>query len=100
MVYRTPRPDPKDPSKVVYEEEPLSMPQCDPGQSDDSQTVYPCWKLVTDINQCPANGQLINVVRKPSERGTPLATGTKVGMQCLTCTDPIPGVPPVRGCDY
>jgi hypothetical protein len=85
---------------VIYVENPESMARCDPGQSDDTQPAYPCWKLVNDTTRCPVNGQIISVVRQPSERSTPLEPGTKIGMQCLTCPDPIPGAPVNPGCDY
>jgi hypothetical protein len=100
VFYRTPMQDPLDANKVVYVEDAASMPRCDPGQSDDTQTAYPCWKLVIDMSKCPVNGELINIVRNPTERSTPLVPGTKVGMQCWTCTDPVPGIPPSAGCDY
>ena len=100
VYYRTPMQDPVDANKVVYVEDAESMPRCDPGQSDDTQAVYPCWKLVIDRTKCPRNGNLINVVRKPSERSTPLVPGTKTGMQCWTCTDLIPEIPPSAGCGY
>jgi len=100
VFYRTPMQDPVDANKVVYVEDAASMPRCDPAQSDDTQAAYPCWKLIIDRTRCPANGEMINVVRKPSERSTPLVPGTKTGMQCWTCTDPIPGIPTSAGCDY
>ena len=100
VVFRVPQPDPANPDRVIYVENPESMARCDPGQSDDTQPAYPCWKLVNDTTRCPVNGQIISVVRQPSERSTPLEPGTKIGMQCLTCHDPIPGAPVNPGCDY
>lgn len=84
----------------IYYEDPFSLPQCDPERSDDDQIAYPCWKLVQDKSKCPGLGQLIDVVRDPSDRKTPLAPGTKLLMQCLTCVDPIPGISPIIGCDF
>jgi hypothetical protein len=100
VVYRTPVQDPVDANKVVWIEDAVSMPRCDPAQSDDTQVVYPCWKLVMDVTKCPLNGNVINVVRKPAERGTLLVPGTKLIMQCWTCTNPVPGIPPSVGCNY
>ncbi len=100
VVFRVPRPDPVDPRKVSYVENPESMPRCDPGKSDNAQPAYPCWKLVNDTTRCWVNGQLIAVVRSPSERSTPLEPGTKVGMQCRTCIEPNPTVPVTPGCAY
>jgi hypothetical protein len=100
VVYRTPVQDPVDANKVVWVEDAASMPRCDPAQSDDTQADYPCWKLVMDTTKCPTNGQLIDIVRKPSERRIPLVPGTKLIMQCWTCSNPMPGIPPSAGCDY
>jgi hypothetical protein len=100
VVFRVPQPDPANPDQVIYVENPESMARCDPEQSDDTQPAYPCWKLVHDTTKCPVNGQLIAVVRSPSERGTLLEPGTKLGMQCRTCIDPIPGAPSNPACDY
>jgi hypothetical protein len=100
VFYRTPMQDPVVANKLVWVEDAASMPRCNPAQTDDTQSAYPCWKLVIDRTKCPTNGQLMNVVRRPSERSTPLVSGTKIGMQCLACTDSIPGVPPSVGCDH
>jgi hypothetical protein len=100
VAYRTPVPDPKDASKVSYEEDPRGMRQCDATASDDTQPAYPCWKLTSDVNRCHGSGQLISVVRAPSERAIPLTPGTKLAMQCETCVAPVAGMDSVAGCDY
>jgi hypothetical protein len=85
----------------VYTESPNSMPRCDLNQSDTTQPVYPCWKLVNDLTKCPGAsgaglGQLVNVVRKPGD--PPLTPGTKLDMQCLTCPDVTSGATVAPGC--
>ena len=94
VVYRTPEPDPKDATKTVYKESPISLPECDPSYSltnpppDGDPPAGDCWRLTPDTNKCPVNGQLITVLRTASEiKKGPLPAGTKVGMQCRTCTD-------------
>ncbi len=96
VVYRTPQGD----------ESPESLPRCDASRTPD------CWEVKLGnptgtadeqetASRCPASGsapsQMINIVRKP---GTTLAEGTKVGMQCVTCVDLVPGMKPGKGCDY
>ena len=92
-------PDPKDSTKVIYQEDPISMPQCAAGSAQ-GNVLKDCWQLTTDMTKCPINGQLIQVLRTAQEiKDLPqLLPGTKVGMQCRTCTDPIPGAPTVPGC--
>jgi hypothetical protein len=101
VVWRKPEPDPKDSTKVIYVEDPESMPQCPPG-STQGNVPEDCWQLTSDRNKCPVNGQLIQVLRTADEiRENPqVPAGTKVGMQCRTCTDTIPGAPVTQGCDY
>ncbi len=84
----------------VYQENPDSLPQCDAGATPDTISSD-CWQLTNDTVKCPGLGQLVNVLRTRAEiNAGPLAAGTKIGMQCLTCTDPIPGLPPIDGCNY
>ena len=84
----------------VYQESPNSLPQCDAGATPDTISSD-CWLLTNDTVKCPGLGQLVNVLRTRAEiNAGPLPTGTKIGMQCLTCTDPIPGEAPVTGCAY
>jgi hypothetical protein len=60
-----------------------------------------CWQLVSDFKKCQINGQLINVLRTTDEINTsPLAPGTKIGMNCMTCTDDIPGEDPCTSDRY
>jgi hypothetical protein len=108
VVYRTPRTvtDANGVASLVYDESPESLPRCDASRTPD------CWEVKLGntsgtadeqetAKRCPAKGsapsQMINVVRKP---GTTLVEGTKVGMQCVTCVDLPPGMPPIKGCDY
>jgi len=100
VVYRRPVVDAN--GQVTFKEDPNSMPQCDPNLTDDTQTTYPCWKLLSDKTKCPINGQLINVVRAPADRNTPLDPGTKVSMQCRTCTGfiDVSTGKELPGCDY
>jgi hypothetical protein len=100
VVYRTPKPDPTNPLKVVYDESSTSLPMCDAGATVDNITAD-CWTLVLDKTKCPDayNGQLINVLRpRADSQNDPKPAGTKVSMQCRTCTDfkdlngnPLPG---------
>jgi hypothetical protein len=108
VVYRIPRTvtSGKGITSVVYDELPDSLPRCDASRTPD------CWEVkfgnasgTADEQQtakrCPATGtvpsQMINVVR---QAGTTLAEGTKVSMQCVTCVDLPPNLPPIKGCDY
>ena len=101
VVWRKPVQDPKDPTKVKYEESPNSMPQC-PAGSSQGNVPEDCWQLTSDKTKCTVNGQLIQIFRTAAEiaKDPQVPAGTKVGMQCRTCTDPIPGVPINPGCDY
>jgi hypothetical protein len=89
VVYRTPVIDPKNPSNVTYKESPTSLPMCNSG--DTSATIQAdCWQLSSAPAKCPDayGGQIINVLRTADEiKAGPLTPGTKVGMQCRTCTD-------------
>jgi hypothetical protein len=112
VVWRTPKQDPNDPNKVIYDESSTSMPEClssystsnrppdcDPGAAagdpknpntnPKTRTCGDCWQLTKDTVKCPVNGQLINIIRTASEYAASqvLTPGTKVGMQCRTCTD-------------
>jgi len=84
----------------VYQESPDSLPQCSAGATSDTISSD-CWQLVNDTAKCTGLGQLVNVLRTRAEiNAGPLAAGTKIDMQCLTCTDPLPGQTPVDGCNY
>ena len=98
VVYRTPTPDPSDPTRIIYVENPASMPLCDAGRADDEQPVYPCWRVIKDRSKCPDFGQNLAVLRAPAERRIPLEPGTKTEFVCRTCVDPAPAVPS-PGCD-
>ena len=90
VAYRNVVIDPNNPSAVTYTEDPTGMPQCDPGATSDNISKD-CWRLDTDKNKCPDayNGQVITVVRTRESltKEPQLPAGTKVGMQCRTCTD-------------
>jgi hypothetical protein len=93
VVWRTPQVDPKDPTKVIYIENPNSLPRCAPGAINGNVTED-CWQLVSDATRCPTYGQMVQVLRTADElKANPqLPAGTKVGMQCRVCatgsTDP------------
>ena len=61
---------------------------CDQGATPDNIQTD-CWLLTFDKGKCPDayNNQLINVLRPRKDMAEPLTAGTKVGMQCRTCTD-------------
>jgi hypothetical protein len=93
VVYRTPAPDPRDPTKVVYQESPTSLPWCPAGAT--SRTITEdCWQLARDLTKCPdaLGGQMLNLLR--IDQG-PLPAGTQVAMQCHICT-----ADQVEGCSY
>jgi len=97
--------DESKPGQISYIEDPKSMPQCQPGSNPDNIDTD-CWQLTESREKCPVNGQLIQVLRTRAEmnENPQVPAGTKVGMQCRTCTDPFPtpenpeGWGP--GCDY
>jgi hypothetical protein len=87
VQYRRPQPDSKDPSKIVYVEDSNSLPEC-PAGSTNGNVSEDCWQLSIDKKKCEVNGQLIQVLRTAADIAKgPLDPGTKVGMQCRTCTD-------------
>jgi hypothetical protein len=108
VAYRKPTtPDAKNPSAIVWVEDPKGLPMCDPNAKYSTTNPPPdsvgdCWMLTTDMKKCPDayNGQLITVLRTATEIATgPLPPGTKVGMQCRTCTDfKDPNGNPLPGC--
>jgi hypothetical protein len=105
VVYRTPDPiDPKTPTIQTYTESPTSLPMCDSGATNGNVT-RDCWQLTPDLTKCPKSygGQLITVLRTKDElANSPLAPGTKVGMQCRTCTGfiDVSTGNQLAGCDY
>jgi hypothetical protein len=108
VVYRTPKPDPADPTMVIYDESPASLPQCDPSYSltnPPPDSVGDCWKLDNDPSKCPMsyNNQVVTVLRTASSIAAgPLSPGTSITMQCQTCPNSIAGSALVYGsrCDY
>jgi len=77
-------------SVATYTEDPVGLKPCNPGDTIDTIQTD-CWQLLTgQTDKCPTayNGQLINVLRTRAEiNAGALPVGTKVGMQCRTCTD-------------
>jgi hypothetical protein len=106
VVYRTPDPvDPKNPTVQTYTENPNSLPICGPTPSQ-GNVPTDCWQLTPDKTKCPDayNGQLITVFRSADSiaKLPTLTPGTKVGMQCRTCTGfiDISKGTQLPGCDY
>lgn len=100
VSYRTPVVNPNDPTEVYYTEDPVGLPQCPSGASS-SNIAADCWQLTSDFDKCPVKGQMIIVLRTAAEIiAGPVPEGTKIGMQCRTCPDPLPGAAAVPGCDY
>jgi hypothetical protein len=94
VAYQIPTPSPGDPTKVVMVPQP-PMPECKPGDTA-GHVAADCWQLTIDttpksdaMTKCPISGQLVSVVK--ADTTTQLLPGTTVGMNCLTCTDDIPG---------
>jgi hypothetical protein len=98
---RAPVLDPRDPNRVTYQEILPALAQCPPGATSGT-TSAPCWQLVQDKVACPTNGQLVTVIRTAADIAAKpqLDPGTKLGMQCRTCPDPIPGAGAAPGCAY
>ena len=104
VVWRTPTPDPKDSTKLVYQESP-NLPQC-PAGATQGNVSEDCWQLASDKTQCPVNGQLLQVLRTAQEiAANPKVTaGTKIGMRCRTCPDGATNLDPssaaYQACNY
>jgi hypothetical protein len=105
VVYRTPTPNANDPNKIDMVESPHSLPRCPEGATS-GNVDQDCWQLTINKEKCPDGlGQWINVLRTKDEIAAgPLTPGTKVGMQCRTCTDEIPNQdtesPAYKACHY
>jgi hypothetical protein len=86
---------------VTYVESPTGLPQCSPSETSATATAD-CWQLTSDLDQCPATGQRIALVRPAAEVAVQaqLDPGTKLRMQCRTCPALPPGSASVAGCDY
>lgn len=78
--------------KVTFVEAPQSLPVCAPGTTPET-ALSECWQLVSDLTQCPTNGQLVSIVRPT--RADALPVGTKIAMQCSTC----PALVSTPGCE-
>ena len=105
VVWRTPVLDAKDPTKVIYQESPSSMPQCPAGATQDNVSED-CWQLISDPTKCPVKGQLLQVLRTAQEitANPTVPAGTKIGMRCLTCPDGATNLDPssaaYQACNY
>jgi hypothetical protein len=100
VAWRTPITDAKNPSRIVWQESALGLPQC-PAGATSGNIAADCWQLAFDITKCPWTGQLVNVLRTAAEISAgPITPGTKLGMQCRTCPDLVPGAVSTPGCDY
>ena len=101
VVWRKPVPDPSDPSHVIYQEDPQSMPQCAPGAIN-GDVATDCWQLTFDTTLCPVNGQRVAVLRTAAEivADPQLPPGTKLGMQCRACPTLPAGATVAPACDY
>jgi hypothetical protein len=88
VVWRTPTTDAN--GKTTWVESPTSLPQCETGATSDN-IPGDCWRLTKDTTKCPVNGQLIQVLRTKAEiaKDPQIPPGTKISMQCRTCTDVI-----------
>jgi hypothetical protein len=97
VAYSRPSTDPKNPANV---EDPNGMPECAAGQT--TNVSANCWYLAQDTTKCPANGQLVLIARSADDiknNGVQLPAGTKVDMQCRTCTDFVDQTgKPLSGC--
>jgi hypothetical protein len=101
VVYRTPVTDPNDPTNIIYQVSPVSLPVCPAGATSDS-IAEDCWQLLSDTAKCPQsfNGQLVNVLRTTAEIAQgPLVAGTRLSLQCRICSNP-PSVDQIGGCNY
>jgi hypothetical protein len=101
VVWRKAEPDPSHPTLMIYVESPYAMPQCAPGATN-GNVPEDCWQLTSDVNQCPASGQRVSVLRTADEVAVEpqLPLGTKLGMQCRTCPVLPAGSAIAPGCDY
>ena len=99
-VWWLPVVDPMNPSRVVHQESPTSMPQCAP-EAANGAVPTDCWQLTYDPIQCPASGQRISVLRTPDEvRDKPqLDPGTTLKMECRSCPFLPAGVAAQPGCE-
>jgi hypothetical protein len=94
VFLQTPMVDGK--SKAIIYQDAGQPPKCPPGATPDT-VASDCWELVSDLATCPVRGQLVNLVRPSAEVAAgPLPEGTRLAMQCRTCTDGVSAV----GCDY
>jgi hypothetical protein len=108
VVYRVPQINEKT-KQLEYIENSTSLPQCGDGATPEN-IDNDCWYLTRDKVKCETNGQLIQVMRtrESINKKKQLDPGTKIAMQCRTCTDPVevknpdPNVPKdiQPGCDY
>jgi hypothetical protein len=81
--WQMPYPDPKDPNKVLWEEDPMPLAQCPAGATNGS-VAADCWRLVSDASRCPRNGQRLEVLRTAAEiaKDKQLVSGTRIHARC------------------
>lgn len=85
--YRIAVPNPNDPTTVIYKEDLQSLPQCAPSCSTTNLPPSDCWQLSNDTTTCPANGQMVTVLRTADEVAAgPLTPGTQIHLQCRICS--------------
>ena len=77
--------DPADPNRSIWYEGTPPLTRCPAGATSGSITES-CWRLVHDEHGCPSNGQLLEVLRAPSDAAS-LAPGTKIHARCRVCPD-------------
>ena len=70
----------------AYVDVSTAIPQCDPSQTETTQQLYPCWKIIYDTSRCPGSGQLVRVIRDPADTVSPPA-GTKLSVTCRVCSN-------------
>jgi hypothetical protein len=100
-AWRVPMQDPQIPTRMIYLEDPTSLPQCAPGATS-ATVAADCWQLTYDPVQCPASGQRVTVVRAAAHVAAKpqLDPGTKLQLQCRTCPTLPAGSAIVAGCEY
>ncbi len=91
VVLSSSAPNPIDPGRIV--------PQC-PAGTTSATVVTTCWLLDKDTSKCPQLGQMVRLLRSPSDIAAKpqLDAGSKLTAQCLTCPQPVSD--PLPGCAY
>jgi hypothetical protein len=66
VVLRVPQADPNDPSRTIFQDSPIPLPQCPAGATMGNVSTT-CWQLGSDKVTCPVLGQVVNVVRSAQD---------------------------------